>query len=130
MDGPGGHEGQAGEGQRQRQTAPGVGARSEEVGGGHQIGAERREVDFAPGAPGQAAAEQRGDLDGEKQVEGHHAPRHRCRLPVAGEGHEHLDRREVDVAVGQEGAEVAEGEEDGEAAERPVDLEQPGPSPS
>ena len=103
-----------------------VGAGGQQMPGrGYQQG-ERGQVDAPPQPVGEAAAGQRGGLDRDQQVDGHHPPGDRPGPPGGRQRHQQVQRVEVDVAVQQQGGEVDAGEGQSQPAE--VAMQVQGPS--
>ena len=84
---------------------------------------EAREVHPAPQSLGDVRPGQRGDLDGQEQVERHDAPRHRDGVPGPRERNQHVHQAEVDVGIGEDGRHVDPREHQGHAAQEAMEVE-------
>src|SRR5512132_919526 len=121
-------EGGGGHGDREHGEDGRVGA----VGpGGQQVrgcGHQQREgsqVDASPEPVGQAAAGQRGGLDRDQQVDGHHPPGDRPGPPGGCQRDQQVQQVELDVGVRQQGGEVDAGEGQRQPAEVAVQVQGP-----
>ncbi len=86
---------------------------------------EAREVDAAPKVLRDPPHRERGQLDGDQQVQRDDAPRGRDRLPRRREGNEQRCESEVRVGVRDEAHQVNAREDERQPAEKAMDVGEP-----